>query len=66
MSTIAELVGGHADGVQMDPYDPSEPDDWPEVVGMENKETGEVAEYLLRPGPPRIKGDIRVYFYDAG
>lgn len=64
MATIAECVGGHADGVQLDPHDASEPDDWPDLVPMENKETGEVANYWLRQGRPKIKGGFRVYFYD--
>lgn len=40
MHTIAELVGGCADGVQFDPDDPSEPNDWPDVIMIEDKSTG--------------------------
>ena len=63
--TLAELVGGCADGVQLDPCDPTEPDDWPDVVVMESKETGSQDHYHIRSYRPKVVKGKRVYYYDA-
>ena len=63
--TIAECVGGCADGVQLEPDDPMEPDDWPDCIEMESCQTGARGWYDLRPGRARIVNGVRVYYFDA-
>lgn len=65
MKTIAECVGGCADGVQLDPCDPSEPDDWPDYIEIEHKPSKSIGRYQLREGKAARRGECRVYYYDA-
>jgi hypothetical protein len=62
--TIAECVGGPCDGVQLDPSDPTEPDDWPDYLQIEDKETGVVGAYYFdhkQAGRPELRPGFRVY-----
>jgi hypothetical protein len=61
MKTIGELVGGPCDGVQLDPADSDEPDDWPDMYSVEDKQTGSVSEYWLKEYRPVVSGGFRVY-----
>ena len=63
--TIGECVGGCADGATMDPYDPEEPDDWPDVFMMQDQKTGATTWYDRRQGFV-IRGKFRVVYFDAG
>ena len=65
METIGECVGGCADGVQLDPDDPDEPDDWPEVIVIECKKTRHVGFYRLRSGKPKTVSGKRIFYFDA-
>ena len=60
--TFAECVGGGCDGVQLDPYDTDEPDDWPDMIRLEDKRTGVLHEYWLDSKPKMRNGD-KVYCY---
>jgi hypothetical protein len=62
---VAECVGGCADGVRFDPDDPSEPDDWPDVMQLEDRATGARSTYWIRPGRPKKVGWLLVYYFDA-
>lgn len=63
METIAECVGGGADGVKMDPPDPEEPDDWPDFIEVTNKHTGTADTYYLVEFKPIIRDGFRIYLY---
>ncbi len=68
--TIAECVGGCADGVQFDPEDPNEPDDWPCGFMIKADHGGQdryelrTDKYGIQSKPKRIGGQ-RVYYYDV-
>lgn len=70
METIAELVGGCADGVQLKPDDPTEPDDWPWYLEIEGP-NGAVDVYEHRVGKdgihafPVVVNGKRVYYFDC-
>lgn len=63
MTTYGELVGGPADGVRLDPDDPSEPDDWPDSLGIGGPGFGP-ARYVIRSHTPTRRGADTVYLYD--
>lgn len=63
METIAECVGGCCDGVQLDPPDKDEPDDWPDYIEIENKETGTIGFYTLNY-QARVIGGRKTYLYE--
>jgi hypothetical protein len=65
MKTVAQCVGGCADGVELNPPDSDEPDDWPDEFTIIWRTTGVSADYSLRRGPPKIMDGNRVYFYDV-
>lgn len=62
MQTIAECVGGCCDGVQLDPSDPNEPDDWPDYMEIEDKRTGKIGVYHMDwVRSPIVRSGVRVY-----
>lgn len=64
METIAELVGGPCDGVQLDPPDKEEPDDWPDWLNIRDVATGTIEEYHLDlERGPELKDGFRIYYY---
>lgn len=63
METIAECIGGSCDGVQLDPHDVDEPDDWADYIEVQDKETGSIEGYHFQFTKPTIRHGKRVYFY---
>lgn len=61
--TIAECIGGPCDGLKLDPPDKYEPDDWPDYIEVQNKETGTIGCYVLRPAKV-IRGQ-KTYIYET-
>lgn len=64
METIGECVGGCADGVQMDPPDPTEPDDWPDQLAIRCKDGGCSRYHLRSPWPVTVNGR-RMFYFDV-
>lgn len=63
LETIAECVGGSADGVQLDPPDKGEPDDWPDYMEIQDKQTGHIDGYHFQFTRPKVRDGRRVYTY---
>lgn len=70
IETIAELVGGCADGVQLSPEFADQPDDWPDVLIMKASETAcdrydrRVDAEGIQIGPIERDGK-RIYYFDV-
>jgi hypothetical protein len=62
---IGECVGGPCDGLQMGPFDPKEPHDWPDTQVVENVVSRAKCVYELRSHEPTAVGSRQVYYYDA-
>lgn len=66
MGTIGEFVGGACDGLQIDPSDPNEPDDWPDQITATDNATGATETYYIRSHRATIRpGGVRVYYFDS-
>jgi hypothetical protein len=70
MKIVGQLVGGPCDGVMMDPSDPAEPHDWPDVIPMKCNKTGRIHLYNLRmiqgkyQHRPEVKGGTGYFYFD--
>ena len=62
--TIARCCGGPADGRELEPWDESEPHDWPDWILMVSSTEGMMHRYDLKSHRPISRGRKQIYRYE--